>query len=214
MEAIITLNLQIRKKGSWNQCLPRRPLHVTRLHTWQSKAILLTTSSFRFLLGTFSWFSGCLEKRNKEDVWKGKLKVNFSAFLSKLHCSWARTAFDYPCPCPFQNADLHVTTLWALSAVTWVGATQGSCCVNKTGMMYQVLVPCIHENDCDILVTSRICKKGTPGALRNADFYHGRTKTYRMKLWTGEPPHHTHPEHIHFKRLGKMLSFKITTRHN
>lgn len=154
MEAIITLNLQIRKKGSWNQCLLRRPLHVTRTHTWQFKAMLLTTLSFWFLPETFSWFSGCLEKWKKRGfLWKGKLKVNFSAFLSKLHCSWARTAFAYPCPYPFQNVDLHVTTLQELSAVTWLCEAQGSCCVNKTRMMYQVLVPGLHENDCDILVT-------------------------------------------------------------
>lgn len=171
MEAIITLNLQIRKKGAWNQCLPRRPLHVTRLHTWQSKTILLTTLSFGFLPGTFSGFSGCLEKWNKEDVWKGKLKVNVSAFLLMGKNSiWLPMSLSFP--------KCRLACDHSMSAVTWV---------NKTGMMYQVLVPCIHGNDCDILVTSRICKKGTPGALRIAGFYHGRAKTYRMKLWTGEP---------------------------
>lgn len=108
---------------------------------------------------------------NKEDVWKGKLKVNVSAFLLMGKNSiWLPMSLSFP--------KCRLVCDHSMSAVTWV---------NKTGMMYQELVPCIHGNDCDILVTSRICKKGTPGALRIAGFYHGRAKTYRMKLWTGEP---------------------------
>lgn len=102
----------------------------------QSKAMLLTTLSFWFLPKTFSWFSGCLKK--KGFLWKGKLKVNFSAFLSKLHCSWARTAFAYPRSYPFQNVDLHVTTLEVLSAVTWVCEAQGSCCVTRQVLVHQM----------------------------------------------------------------------------
>lgn len=171
---------------------------------WPS--MLLTTSSFWFLPETFSWFSGCLEKWKKEDAWKGKLKVNFSAFLSKLHCSWTRTAFAYPCICPCQNVDLHVTTLQVLSAVTWVCAAQGSCCVNKRSLRYVRhralavwtrqgcctkcwLVWCVHKNDCDILVTPRICKKGTSGALRITGFYHVRTKTYKDEAMNRRNPH-------------------------
>lgn len=71
-------------------------------------------------------------------LWKGKLKVNFSAFLSKLHCSWARTALAYPRSYPFQNVDLYVTTLQVLSAVTSVCEAQGSCCVTRQVLVHQM----------------------------------------------------------------------------
>ena len=79
-----------------------------------------------------------LSEKKKGFLWKGKLKVNFSAFLSKLHCSWARTAFAYPRSYPFQNVDLHVTTLEVLSAVTWVCEAQGSCCVTRQVLVHQM----------------------------------------------------------------------------
>lgn len=88
---------------------------------------------------------------NKEDVWKGKLKVNVSAFLLMGENSiWLPMSLSFP--------KCRLACDHSMSAVTWV---------NKTGMMYQVLVPCIHGNDCDILVTSRICKKGTPWGTPN-----------------------------------------------